>query len=488
MEPAGKALPRGPDVNPITGQILGADISVEWFSGSFVPIYDELFSGPSPSSTDLFFQGMDMDEYNNCTLASELKSQLIAGMTIGETNDDSPEEIKEMHRQFLTYLIMHEMGHTLGLNHNMKASQMLSPAEINNKEITRKIGLMGSVMDYPAVNIASDKSKQGDYYTTKTGPYDEWAIEYGYTPFAAADEETGLRKILSRSTDPKLAFGNDGDDMRSPGKAMDPRININDLTNDPIHYAEDRFKLVNSVMGKLVKKYSKPYQSYAELRSRYGILNRQRTDMIAAVSRYIGGVYIDRSTPDENSGNKPFTPVPLATQKQAMALLSKYAFAPDAFDADAQVFAYLQPQRRGFNQNQGGDDYRITGNVLNIQISGSLAHILHPNTLQRITDSRLYGNQYSAADVMNDLLKACFQADMNKNVNVYRQYLQTAFVKHAADMLDPKSPYDDVARAAILNTIKKLKVQLSTAVSTNEETKAHRGNLLFIINNALEPK
>lgn len=476
-------------VNPRTGEILGADITVEWYSGSATPIFDELLSGPSQSDAELHFPGMETDDYTNCTLASELKAQFITGLTIAEINGDSPAELSEMHKQFLTYLVMHEMGHTLGLNHNMKASQMLSPAEINNKEITHKIGMLGSVMDYPAVNVALDKSKQGDYYTTMAGPYDVWAIEYGYTPFSASEEEAGLRNILSRSTDPKLAFGNDGDDMRSPGKAMDPRVNVNDLTNDPIAYAEERFKLVNATMGKLVTKYSKPYQSYAELRSRYGTLNVQRANMIAAVSRFIGGVYIDRSTPDQHSATKPFTPVALATQKKAMDILSKYVFAPDAYDQDAQVFPYLQPQRRGFSQNQSGDDYRITSNILNIQISSALAHIMHPATLQRITNSRLYGNQYSAADVMNDVVKACFQADITKNVNVYRQYLQTAFVKQAGMIIDPKTTgYDDVAKAAILNSLKKIKSMLATAVSTNEETKAHRANLLFLINNALDPK
>ena len=140
---------------------------------------------------------MDMNEYSYCTLANELRAQYITGITVAEAYDESPEVLKEMHKQFLTYVIMHEMGHTLGLNHNMKASQMLSPAEINNTEITHKIGLMGSVMDYPAVNIALDKSKQGDYYTTKAGPYDWWAIEYGYTPFSQSEEEEGLKKILA---------------------------------------------------------------------------------------------------------------------------------------------------------------------------------------------------------------------------------------------------------------------------------------------------
>ncbi|MER3465537.1 MAG: hypothetical protein C4329_15135, partial [Chitinophagaceae bacterium] len=68
-----------------------------------------------------------------------------------ETAGPGEKEISDMHKQFLTYLIMHEIGHTLGLNHNMKASQMLSPAELNDTAITHRIGLIGSVMDYPAI-------------------------------------------------------------------------------------------------------------------------------------------------------------------------------------------------------------------------------------------------------------------------------------------------------------------------------------------------
>jgi hypothetical protein len=316
-----------------------------------------------------------------------------------------------------------------------------------------------------------------------------WAIEYGYRPFSEAEEKEGLKKILARSTDPKLAFGNDGDDMRSPGKAMDPRVNVNDLTSDAIGYAEDRFKLVNEVMGKLVIKYSKPGQSYAELRARYSTLLTQRLNMISAVSRYIGGVYVDRSFPEQHSTNKPFTPVSIVTQKKAIAVLNKYVFAPNAFDADAPVFAYLQPQRRGFNQAAGGDDYKITGTVLVQQINGALAHILHPTTVQRITNSRLYGNQYSVADVMSDLSNGIFAADLKTNVNVYRQYLQTSFVKGLLGIQDPKNGmFDDVAKAAALNTVRKIKTLMTTAVSSNEETKAHRANLIYLINYGLEAK
>jgi len=462
-------------VNPRTGQILGANIIIEWSAGSSAIISDELFNSHSSQQSD------------QCSLATELKSQFSLGMTALEVAGAGETEIKEMHKQFLTYLIMHEMGHTLGLNHNMKGSQMLSPAEINNKQITRSIGLMGSVMDYPAINVALDKSKQGDYYTTKVGPYDLWAIEYGYKPFADAQEETELNKILSRSGDPKLAFGNDGDDMRSPSNGIDPRVNVNDLTNDVIGYAEERFKLVDRLMGRLLQKYRKPGQSYAELRRSYMALNDQRTNMIRAVSCYIGGVYVDRTFPEQKSGNKPYTPVPLATQKRAMELLSKYVFASNAFEGDAALFPYLQIQRRGFIPTGSGEDFKATTFITLLQ-TVPLGSMLNPITLNRISNTALYGNHYSSTEIMNDLIKAIFDADLHSNVNVYRRLLQMSFLKGCSQLFSDNSPVDDISKASVFYNLKKLKQKLATATSTNEETKAHRANMIYIIDKALKTK
>jgi hypothetical protein len=200
-------------------------------------------------------------------------------------------------------------------------------------------------------------------------------------------------------------------------------------------------------------------------------------------------VYVDRSFPEQQSPSKPFTPVPIATQKRAINVLNKYVFAPNAFDADAPVFPYLQPQRRGFSQSMSGDDYKITSTVLMQQVSGALSHILHPTTMLRITNSRLYGNQYSVADVLTDLTTGIFAADLKTNVNVYRQYLQSNYVKSLLSMVDSKSGmYDDMAKAAALYTVRKIKTNMLTATSSNEETKAHRANIIHLINTALEPK
>jgi len=492
--------------NPLTGQILGADITVEWRSGAGTIITDDLYNGgnsalklpwenPIEAASSKSGQGHSFDKNHmaSCTLAQELSMQYQTGLTAIEALDaDVPEAkraetVREMHKQFLYYLIMHEMGHTLGLNHNMKASQMLTPAQMNDVALTRKIGLQGSVMDYPAINVSSDRSKQGDYYTTKAGPYDLWAIEYGYTPFNESEEEAGLNKILSRSTDPQLAFGNDADDMRSPGGGIDPRVNVNDQTNDMVAYGEDRFKLINTMMPKLKSRFSRTGQSYQELRLRYQQLNGQRASIAAAISRFVGGVYVDRSFVGQKTTVAPFTPVPVAYQKKAMALLGKYVFAPNAFDADSPLFPYLQIQRRGFGFFGSNEDFKPQNTFMSIQLS-TLAQILHPNTLTRINNSGLYGNTYSVASVMNDLANDIFAADLKSNVNLFRQNLQTEFIKASASIVSSPGGYDNASKAAALSTLKKVKTQLGGAVSTNEQTKAHRTNLTFLIDKALAVK
>jgi len=492
--------------NPLTGQILGADITVEWRSGAGTIVTDDLYNGGNSalklpwenpieavSSRSGHSHSFDKNHMSSCTLAQELSMQYQTGLTAIEALDaDAPEAkraetVREMHKQFLYYLIMHEMGHTLGLNHNMKASQMLSPAQMNDVALTRKIGLQGSVMDYPAINVSSDRSKQGDYYTTKAGPYDLWAIEYGYTPFSESEEEAGLNKILSRSTDPQLAFGNDADDMRSPGGGIDPRVNVNDQTNDMVTYGEDRFKLLNTMMPKLKARFSKTGQSYQELRQRYLQLNGQRATIAAAISRFIGGVYVDRSFVGQKTTAAPFTPVPVAYQKKAMALLGKYVFAPNAFDADSPLFPYLQIQRRGFGFFGTNEDFKPQNTFMGIQLS-TLAQILHPNTLTRINNSGLYGNTYSVASVMSDLANDIFAADLKTNVNLFRQNLQTEFIKASASIVSAPGGYDNASKAAALSTLKKIRTQLGGAVSTNEQTKAHRTNLAFLIDKALAVK
>src|SRR4029078_4480260 len=105
-------------------------------------------------------------------------------------------------------------------------------------------------------------------------------------------------------------------------------------------------------------------------------------------------VYVDRSFVGQETTTKPFTPVSAAYQKKAMALLTKYVFAPDAFKGDAALFPYLQIQRRGFNFFGNGEDVKAQTVIQSVQL-GLFAHLMSPNTLTRINNSTLYGNTYT---------------------------------------------------------------------------------------------
>ena len=284
-----------------------------------------------------------------------------------------------------------------------------------------------------------------------------------------------------------MAFGKDADDMRSPGGGIDPRVNVNDHTNDMVTYGEDRFKLINTMIPKLKERYSKPNQSYQELRTRYLQLNGQRSSMATALSRYIGGVYVDRSFVGQKTSTAPFTPVPEAYQKKALDLLGKYVFAPDAFEADKTLFPYLQVQRRGFGFFGNNEDIKPQTTFLSIQL-GTLAQLLHPATLSRINNSGLYGNTYSVASVMNDLSDDIFAADLKSNVNLFRQNLQAEYVKATIAIVNAPGGYDNASKAAAFATLQKIKGQLASASSSDEQTRAHRAALSFAIEKATTVK
>jgi len=476
-------------VNPRTGQILGADITIDLGMLSHTlneealseaafgaHVYDSEHSIPSEAG------------HQQCSIGSGMKMHYGAAQSILSMYPDSEGELETLSEQFITELVLHEMGHTFGLGHNMKASNMLSPEELHNTEITREIGLTSSIMDYTTVNIHSDKSKQGDYYSVKTGPYDWWAIEYGYRQFADGKEDEGLKEILSRSTDPKLDYGNDSD-ITGPGRGIDPRVMVWDQSNDIVEYARDRFLLVDKSMQNLRKVFVDDESSYQELFNKFYYLQRHRSSMSSAVSRYIGGIYVDRNYPGQDSKNNPYTPVPESYQRAAMNLLSTEVFAANAFDADKQLYPYLQRQRRGWNFGGSTEDPKVQNYVLGIQ-TNALSFILHPVTLARANTTSLYGNGYSVSEIMDDLVNASFESDLSADVNLFRRNLQTDLVNRLIKIHVNKSKqYDHSSNAAafyILGELsKKLKKNLKKG---NLDSKAHKMKLHHLINSSLAVK
>jgi len=465
-------------VNPRTGEILGADIMFE-----FVFITNRI-------NAEKLFEKTGIGANNYCEAGNYLHMETLTGMEMLKAAGADEVEMTKLIQQSLYYLILHEMGHTMGLQHNMKASQLL-----NLNELKQSAGksILGSVMDYPALNINKAKGvefqPEVQYCQATPGPYDLWAIDFGYS-IADPDvdrEHDRLARILARSNEPQLTFGNDADDMRSPGKAIDPRVMINDLSSDAIGYGVERIELVQNLMKGIQVRYGKSGQSYQEMKNAFNILSGNYSTMVGVISRYIGGVYVERVAPESGKQVAPYTPVPYEIQKNAMAVLVKYAFAPNAMEAPSELLPYLQSQRRGYNFFGGTEDPKLHDRVENMQM-GVLVHVLSEPVMQRLTDSREYGNKYGVGEMLTDLTDGVFAADLAGNVNSHRQILQINYVRFLTSISGLKGPsgYDVISQARATAQLQDIQKKMKAAIAGDKDTKDHRAYIVEIIKKAFK--
>lgn len=470
-------------VNPKTGQILGADIMLEWVFFTNRAQQQDLFD----AEASLLSDEDDSMSPGTCSIGHHMHMNNLFGRNALMAMNATDEELEGFNKEALTMLILHELGHTFALNHNMQASTLHSPEDIHDKNLADTIGLTGSVMDYSSVNVNNNRENQGRYFDIKPGPYDIWAIQYGYTTIPDDPEagQAALDEILARSTEHELSFGNDADDMRAPGKAIDPRVMIGDMSSDPVAYGAERIELTRTIMDGLLEKYgAREGQSYQELRNAFMSLMGQYSVKTGVFSRQIGGVYRDRGFIGQPGAETPFIPVPAETQKRAMEHLARYLFAPDAFSDSHEVYNYLQTQRRGFSPNYNGEDPKIHSMVLAMQ-QNVFAHLLHPNTMERITNSRLYGNEYGVADVTGDLTDAIFSADADGNVNTFRQNLQIEYVNRLI-AITGSDDHDHMAKSAALYNLQQIDDIVSSKRGVNTETAAHSAHIALLIKKAME--
>jgi len=444
--------------NPRTGEIIGADIMLEWVYLTNRLNVDGIFNGSQTG--------------NECFSASMLQE----GMMFADSLNINDPKIIE---QSIIRLTLHEVGHTLGLNHNFKGSFLHNNEDVHKPEITSKIGVTSSVMEYPAINLAPLGYDQGDYYDVVPGPYDKWAIKFGYTPNLTEEER---RSILSESNKPEHMFANDSEDMRSAGYGIDPRAMINDLTNDPITYSAQRIELVNHAQKELPDKFANKAESWEEYRNAHKIILREHQRALEVVSRYIGGVYVERSNPQDLNRKEPYTPTPSEEQRRAMSILSKHAFSSEAFPINASLLSKVQLERRMFDLRGEHEDPQMHKIILGIQ-NKVLDHILGAWTLARITDTQLYGNDYSVYEVIDDLTEAIFLEDISSEVSSVRRNLQTSYVRRLISIL-AEDYYDEFATAAAYNSLRDIE-KLMKKSSSHEPTKAHRKLILWIIDSGL---
>ena len=408
---------------------------------------------------------------------------------------------EEMILQAIKETTMHEVGHTLGLRHNFKASTMLKNEQLHDTEITRKQGLVGSVMDYSPVNLAPKGVKQGDYFTTTIGPYDYWAIEYAYKPLSGGTEGEvkELEKIGEKCPQPGLDYGTD-EDMMTP----DPTVNVWDLGADPMQYGKERMAAAEEMMKDLATKTVEPGEGYQRTRMAFSMLLGQYGNGAYLASNYVGGMYVRRDHRGDPKGRDPMEAVPAAKQREALKFLQERVLTDKPFRFPPELLKKLAADRWLHWGNEygfyGGVEYPLYSRILDIQ-RVALDQMFDPAVMARIQNNALQATNGESPLTLAEVFRAAADSvwadlsasDAPPEGAVIRRNLQREHLKKLSKLVvGNKNRFDDYfyfvflfgdrtpppdARALARMHLRELGKKIETALKENKLDDARRAHL-----------
>ena len=491
-------------IDPRTGEILDADIL---FEASIVlrrwRIYRDLV-GPAGYAECV----LPTMEEPMTQLRPELRCDAAAGMAAGTslaflaaTLDEGPKPENELWEKFtgqmLAHTVMHEVGHTLGLTHNFRASTATPHDELNDTTWTREHGLMASVMDYATPNISVDRSKQGDYYGAGPGTADLWMIRYGYTPSGAANSDADYEfasKIADESAQAGHEYSPDGDTYGPD--ALDPRSNIWDLGDDPLAFGRERTALVQKIWksDNLESRILGDSGEYPMLRRTMDGLLEQYGIGLGMAVKYVGGSWQYRDHRGQPGRRDAMQPVAAAKQREALDFLAERAFAVDAFAVPPKLLDRLAPDRWqhwGVADNFGiytGPrlDYNLHEKAFALQ-NTVLQGLMAPGLLSRLREAESRGaDSFRMSELFDRLTRMTWgevgagSAAAMKALDgpTTRRDVQRAYVDRLAQMVvSPPPGLPDDARALARLQLTRIDARAARALAAQtpmgDYTRAH---------------
>ena len=345
---------------------------------------------------------------------------------------------------------LHESGHDLGLQHNFIGSMAYTAAQLQSLAFTRRMGTGNSVMEYNPVNIWPKGTAQGTYNQVVLGPYDYYAVKYGYgyIPNASTpgQELPTLRKWASRWADPVYRFASDEDVSFNGGHAIDPRVQQYDLTDHPLAWCSTQMSMLHGLMDRVNSRFPNNGQSYEESRNAFLTPMRQYLRCAIMPAHTIGGEYLSRSYAGDPHSTTPLHPVSRAANSQAWQLLASGLFSDAAFRFNPEVLNRMTT--REVSAFTGADWAYNPGPRHDVAVATiaagaqdqALNEMFAPLTLQRIDDLPFkYGRgatmsltdlfDWSRGSIFGDLSNGKFVND-----GQVRRNLQMRFAKRLATM------------------------------------------------------
>jgi hypothetical protein len=500
-------------VDPRSGEILDADIGIESLSSRNIRAARSQIL--SASGVDNPFRDADPtpDEIARmlsgrvCTYGELAAEQMMYGADVLEARGDiepgSP-EAEGFVDAYLKDVTMHEVGHTLGLRHNFRASRVYTQQQLADPVFTREHGIVGSVMEYAPINLASadvPRERYGTPFNDTLGPYDYWAIEYAYKPLpsglSAAEERVALEKVAGRSAEPLLAYGTDEDTILG----IDPETLQFDLGNDVVAFAKKRIAIAQELLKRQETRTLRPDQDYNLLKRSVSYALRDVARAASVLSRQIGGVRTVRDAP--GTGRDPLTPVPVAEQRAALDLITGSLLSADSFQITPALqrklgtdFSERLEALRG-GEGSAQTDYSASEQLLGLQRS-LLAVMMSDTVATRLLESSEKapsgtGRALRMPELYSRLTQAVWsELDGRGDIAPLRREVQRDHVNRIAGLLvrpgaAARADTRSVVRAQARDLLERIRVA-GRRGGLSEEAKAHLADSADTLEQALSAR